>query len=57
MASNGDLIQHRIILNNGSGEIPALGFRTSLSDNKQAQKCRQGRGRRGVYWDRSLVRG
>jgi diketogulonate reductase-like aldo/keto reductase len=33
MASNEDLRQHRFALNNGSGEIPALGFGTSLSDN------------------------
>jgi diketogulonate reductase-like aldo/keto reductase len=33
MASNEDLCQHRFALNNGSGEIPALGFGTSLSDN------------------------
>ncbi|MGH7690434.1 MAG: aldo/keto reductase [Gemmatimonadaceae bacterium] len=34
MASNENLSQHRFILNNGSGEIPALGFGTSLSDRK-----------------------
>jgi diketogulonate reductase-like aldo/keto reductase len=33
MASNENLSQHRFVLNNGSGEIPALGFGTSLSDN------------------------
>lgn len=33
MAPNGDLSQHRFVLNNGTGEIPALGFGTSLSDN------------------------
>jgi diketogulonate reductase-like aldo/keto reductase len=33
MASNEDLRQHKFALNNGSGEIPALGFGTSLSDN------------------------
>src|SRR5208337_5401816 len=33
MASNENLSQHRFALNNGSGEIPALGFGTSLSDN------------------------
>ena len=33
MAPNGDLSQHRFVLNNGAGEIPALGFGTSLSDN------------------------
>ena len=33
MASNKHLRQHRFALNNGSGEIPALGFGTSLSDN------------------------
>jgi diketogulonate reductase-like aldo/keto reductase len=35
MASNENLSQHRFVLNNGSGEIPALGFGTSLSDNKK----------------------
>ncbi|MGA8546123.1 MAG: aldo/keto reductase [Mycobacterium sp.] len=33
MASNENLSQHNFVLNNGSGEIPALGFGTSLSDN------------------------
>ena len=33
MASNEDLCQRRFALNNGSGQIPALGFGTSLSDN------------------------
>src|SRR6201986_5273965 len=33
MASNENLSQHKFALNNGSGEIPALGFGTSLSDN------------------------
>jgi diketogulonate reductase-like aldo/keto reductase len=33
MASNEDLNHRRFALNNGSGEIPALGFGTSLSDN------------------------
>jgi diketogulonate reductase-like aldo/keto reductase len=33
MASNEDLTQRRFALNNGGGEIPALGFGTSLSDN------------------------
>src|SRR6185369_16520293 len=31
------LSQHRFVLNNGSGEIPALGFGTSLSDNKKTE--------------------
>jgi hypothetical protein len=35
MASTEDLRQHRFPLNNGSGEIPALGFETSPSDNKR----------------------
>ncbi len=33
MAPTENLNQQRFILNNGSGEIPALGFGTSLSDN------------------------
>src|SRR6201997_24728 len=33
MAPNEGLNQHRFVLNNGAGEIPALGFGTSLSDN------------------------
>ena len=37
MASNEDLTQRRFALNNGSGEIPALGFGTSLSDNKKTR--------------------
>jgi diketogulonate reductase-like aldo/keto reductase len=39
MASNQDLRQHRFILNNGSGEIPALGFGTSLSDRKETRNA------------------
>jgi diketogulonate reductase-like aldo/keto reductase len=37
MASNENLNQHRFALNNGSGEIPALGFGTSLSDNRKTR--------------------
>src|ERR1700737_5004695 len=37
MASNENLSQHRFVLNNGSGEIPALGFGTSLSDNTKTE--------------------
>jgi diketogulonate reductase-like aldo/keto reductase len=37
MASNEDLNQHKFVLNNGSGEIPALGFGTSLSDNRKTE--------------------
>src|ERR1700755_2980413 len=33
MASNENLSQHKFALNNGSGEIPALGFGSSLSDH------------------------
>src|SRR4026208_961243 len=36
MASNENLSQHRFLLNNGSGEIPALGFGPPLPDNKKA---------------------
>jgi len=39
MASNANLSQHRFVLNNGSGEIPALGFGTSLSDNKKTRNA------------------
>ncbi len=39
MASNENLSQHRFILNNGSGEIPALGFGTSLSDRNQTRNA------------------
>jgi diketogulonate reductase-like aldo/keto reductase len=37
MASNDDLNQHRFVLNTGTGEIPALGFGTSLSDNTKTR--------------------
>jgi diketogulonate reductase-like aldo/keto reductase len=37
MASNENLNQHRFVLNNGTDEIPALGFGTSLSDNKKTR--------------------
>ena len=37
MTSNEDLTQRRFRLNNGSGEIPALGFGTSLSDNTKTR--------------------
>jgi diketogulonate reductase-like aldo/keto reductase len=39
MASNENLYQHRFILNNGGGEIPALGFGTLLSDRKQTRNA------------------
>ncbi len=39
MASNENLSQHRFTLNNGSGEIPALGFGTSLSDRKETRNA------------------
>ena len=39
MASNENLSQRRFVLNNGSGEIPALGFGTSLSDNKKTRNA------------------
>jgi len=39
MASNENLSQHRFVVNNGSGEIPALGFGTSLSDNKKTRNA------------------
>jgi diketogulonate reductase-like aldo/keto reductase len=32
-----DLSQHRFALNNGTGEMPALGFGTSLSDNAKTR--------------------
>ncbi len=39
MTSNENLSQHRFVLNNGSGEIPALGFGTSLSDSKKTRNA------------------
>ena len=39
MAANENLSQRRITLNNGSGEIPALGFGTSLSDRTQTRNA------------------
>jgi diketogulonate reductase-like aldo/keto reductase len=39
MASNEKLYQHRFSLNNGSGEIPALGFGTSLSDRSETRNA------------------
>lgn len=38
MASE-DLSQRRFLLNNGSGEIPALGFGTSLSDRQETRNA------------------
>lgn len=34
-----NLSQHRFVLNNGSGDIPALGFGTSISDDKQTRNA------------------
>src|ERR1700740_2425875 len=39
MATNESLNQHRFPLNNGSGWIPALGFGTSLSDNRKTREA------------------
>ena len=39
MASKENLNQHRFVLNNGSGAIPALGFGTSLSDNTKTHSA------------------
>jgi len=39
MAPNENLSQCRLALNNGSGEIPALGFGTSLSDRTQTRNA------------------
>jgi diketogulonate reductase-like aldo/keto reductase len=39
MASNENLSQRRFVLNDGSGEIPALGFGTSLSDRKETRNA------------------
>ncbi len=39
MAPNENLSQHRFTLNNGAGEIPALGFGTSLSDNSKTRNA------------------
>src|ERR1700758_746173 len=37
MAPNESLSQHKFALNNGSAQIPALGFGTSLSDNTKTR--------------------
>jgi diketogulonate reductase-like aldo/keto reductase len=39
MATVEDLSRHKFALNNGSGEIPALGFGTSLSDNTKTRNA------------------
>jgi diketogulonate reductase-like aldo/keto reductase len=39
VAANENLSQRRFTLNNGSGEIPALGFGTSLSDRTQTRNA------------------
>lgn len=39
MTMNEDLSQRRFCLNDGSGEIPALGFGTSLSDRTETRKA------------------
>jgi diketogulonate reductase-like aldo/keto reductase len=39
MTSNENLSQHKFALNNGSGQIPALGFGTSLSDNTKTRSA------------------
>ena len=39
MTSNEKLYQHKLALNNGDGEIPALGFGTSLSDRNRTQSA------------------
>jgi diketogulonate reductase-like aldo/keto reductase len=39
MAPNENLSQYRFVLNTGTGEIPALGFGTSLSDNKKTHSA------------------
>ena len=39
MAPNENLSQRRFALNNGNGEIPALGFGTSLSDRAQTRNA------------------
>jgi diketogulonate reductase-like aldo/keto reductase len=39
MAPNEKLSQHRFALNDGSGEIPALGFGTSLSDRNETRNA------------------
>ena len=41
MTPNEDLSQHKFVLNNGTGEIPALGFGTSLSDNTKTEAAVQ----------------
>jgi diketogulonate reductase-like aldo/keto reductase len=39
MASNENLNQRKFVLNTGAGEIPALGFGTSLSDNTKTRNA------------------
>jgi len=39
MASNEDLRQRRFMLNNGNGEIPALGFGTLVSDRNETRNA------------------
>ena len=39
MASSEDLRQHRFVLNNGDGEIPALGFGTLVSDRRETRNA------------------
>lgn len=39
MAANENLSQRTFVLNNGSGEMPALGFGTSLSDNTKTRNA------------------
>jgi len=39
MASNENLNQRKFVLNTGTGEIPALGFGTSLSDNTKTRNA------------------
>jgi hypothetical protein len=39
MASNKNLSQHKFALNNGSGEIPALGFGALLSDHTKTHSA------------------
>jgi diketogulonate reductase-like aldo/keto reductase len=39
MTSSENLRQHRFVLNNGDGEIPALGFGTLVSDRRQTRNA------------------
>ena len=49
MASIEDLRQRRLVLNNGSGEIPALGFGTLISPRGETRDVTRGLPWRSVF--------